>query len=99
MDVHVKTVDLGTFIIINEMDGYNYDPYKEEWVPIKELRYFMGGRSPFAISTVDKKHFKTLFKRITNSTDMYFIFIGWNKETGVLLVSKEPMEGTVLEKW
>lgn len=96
MDINVKIVDMGTFIIIDEMDGYNYDPYKEEWIPIKDL---MGKKLPFAVSTVDKKHFKSLFMKITNSTNMCFNFIGWNRETGVLLVSKKPIEGTILEKW
>ena len=99
MDIHVKMVNLGTFIIIDKVDGYNYDPYKEEWVLIKELKDFMGRKLPFSISTIDKKHFKSLFMKMINFTDMYFNFIGWNKETGVLIVSKEPMKGTVLEKW
>ena len=97
MIVNVQIVDRGTFIILDEVDALNYNPYTQEWMHVSKLKDWWHGKLPYVTNALHQKYIKRLF---TTMSDVHYIFIGYDRTHGALIASKELfMEGTTPEEW
>jgi len=96
MIVNVKIIERGTFLIVKEIDGLNYNPYTRKWMPFSELNLGWGGKMPYVTMADSKKYMKELFLEMP---DMQYTFIGYDRTIGALIVSKELFFDTIAEEW